>query len=112
MIRCPVATVGARGEIKWCGGRTSSLAESLVAAALSRRELEDVRKIGQVVVVIFLFFFCSSLFSLVVDASENSAFKRIGCPDRVWENFNCQGSGIKVLSHVRPFEVFVVRVML
>ena len=112
MIRCHVATVGARGEIKWRGGRIGSLAESLVAAALSRRELEDVRKIGQVVVVIFLFFFCSSLFSLFADASENSAFKRIGCPDRVWENFNCQGSGIKVLSHVRPFEVFVVRVML
>ena len=112
MIRCHVATVGARGEIKWCGGRSSSLAESLVAAALPRRELEDVRKIGQVVVVIFLFFLCSSLFSLFADASENSAFKRFGCPDRVWENFNCQGSGIKVLSHVRPFKVFVVRVML
>ncbi len=65
MIRCHVATVGARGEIKWRGGRISSLAESFVAAALSRRELEDVRKIGQVVVVIFLFFFCSSFFALL-----------------------------------------------
>ncbi len=105
MIRCHHVTVGAQGEIKWCGGRIISLAESLVAAVLSCHELEDVRKIWQVGVVIFLFFFCSSLFSLFADASENSAFKRIGCPDRVWENFNCQCSGIKVLSHVRPFNV-------
>jgi hypothetical protein len=45
MIRCHHVTVGAQGEIKWCGGRIISLAESLVAAVLSCHELEDVRKI-------------------------------------------------------------------